>query len=101
MTCPANTFPRFLAVGSVGFMVDAGVLWVLMSLGGDPYLSRGLSFAMAVSVTWALNRRWTFRGPRRTALHREYAAYVMVLDFEAWINSRIGGVIKRYVNFYT
>ena len=78
MTRLAPTFPRFLAVGSVGFAIDAGVLWVLVTLGGDAYLSRGLSFAMAMSVTWALNRRWTFRGVRRTALHREYAAYALV-----------------------
>ncbi|QFT93662.1 GtrA-like protein [Roseovarius sp. THAF9] len=86
MTCLANSFPRFLAVGSIGFVVDAGVLWVLVTLGGDAYLSRGLSFAMAMSVTWALNRRWTFRGARRTALHREYAAYALVQGIGTAIN---------------
>ena len=86
MTRPANTFPRFLAVGSVGFAIDAGLLWALMTLGGDPYLSRGLSFGMAMSVTWALNRRWTFRGARRTAMHREYAAYALVQGLGIAIN---------------
>ena len=93
MTRPANTFPRFLAVGSVGFMVDAGVLWVLMALGGDAYLSRGLSFAMAVSVTWALNRRWTFRSTRRKSLHQEYAGYAAVQGAGIAVNFAIYALI--------
>ncbi|MGK7652277.1 GtrA family protein [Roseovarius sp. B08] len=86
MTRPGKTFPRFLAVGSVGFAIDAGVLWALMTLGGDAYLSRCISFALAMSVTWALNRRWTFRGAHRTALHREYIAYALVQGLGIAIN---------------
>lgn len=63
MTCLANSFPRFLAVGSIGFVVDAGVLWVLVTLGGDAYLSRGLSFAMAMSVTGRSTAAGPFAAP--------------------------------------
>lgn len=52
---------RFGAVGAVGFVVDGGLLWLFLSLDMSPYLARALSFPMAVIVTWALNRNWTFR----------------------------------------
>lgn len=86
MTRPARPFVRFLAVGTAGFAVDASALWVLISLGGDAYLSRALSFAVAMSVTWALNRRYTFRSARRIAVHREYARYALIQGLGTAIN---------------
>lgn len=52
---------KFAVVGTVGFGVDAGVLMVgLRGLGWGPYGARLLSFVAAVTVTWWLNRRFTF-----------------------------------------
>ena len=51
---------RFGVVGAVGFVVDGGLLWFLISLDFDPYLARAMSFPIAVIVTWTLNRNWTF-----------------------------------------
>lgn len=67
---------RFGTVGGVGFVVDGGLLWSLLTIGLDPYLARLLSFPVAVVVTWALNRNWTFQGTRDARKrHREFGRY--------------------------
>lgn len=81
-----RAFWRFAAVGGVGFAVDAGVLFGLTALGGNPYLVRLLSFALAVSVTFGLNRHWTFSGARARGIGRDYLAYIGVQTFGVGIN---------------
>ncbi len=71
-------FSRFVVVGTLGFLTDAGVLWVgVHELGLGLYTGRVLSFALGTTLTWALNRRFTF-GDRRGAhpAHVEWARYV-------------------------
>ena len=54
-------FITFCIVGGIGFLVDAGILGLLVhGFGADPLLSRLLSFPCAMTVTWYLNRRVTF-----------------------------------------
>jgi putative flippase GtrA len=58
----ATQFLRFALVGVVGFVVDAGVLRLVISVFGvNLYTGRVISFLVAVTVTWALNRVFTFR----------------------------------------
>jgi putative flippase GtrA len=53
---------RFAAVGVVGFGIDAGVLMLAMwLLGLNVYSARVVSFLVAVTSTWAMNRAFTFR----------------------------------------
>jgi putative flippase GtrA len=69
-------FFRFCGTGVIGFTVDAGILSILTKLGHLPTIpSRGLSFSVAVVVTWALNRRWTFCASTRPSC-REFLAYI-------------------------
>lgn len=70
MTEPARRdgrtrFARFCLVGAVGFAVDAGLLVLILRTGVlGPVAARLISFGSAVLVTFALNRRWSFRsGP--------------------------------------
>lgn len=52
---------RFLLAGSVGFVVDAGVLHLLLwytPLG--PFIGRAVSIPSALLATWILNRNFTF-----------------------------------------
>lgn len=47
--------------GTLGFLVDAGVVSLLVNgLGQGPYVSRLVSFLCAVATTFAFNRRYTF-----------------------------------------
>jgi putative flippase GtrA len=52
---------RFGMVGAVGFLVDAGLLHILLQLGLGYYGGRLVSFITAATATWILNRSFTFR----------------------------------------
>jgi putative flippase GtrA len=67
---------RFAAVGVVGFGVDAGVLTLAMSvLGMSLYSGRALSFVVAVTSTWAMNRTFTFAEHASASLVKEWARF--------------------------
>ena len=58
---------RFGIVGSIGFLVDGSVLWLLLEatpLG--PFLARAIAIAVALVATWYLNRSFTFGASRRS-----------------------------------
>ncbi len=79
----------FGCVGVVGFAVDAAVLSLLVQgAGANVYLSRVVSFFVAVFVTWLLNRTWVFRRARgpKDDKKREYASYLLVQGGGALIN---------------
>ena len=59
---------RFVAVGGIGFVVDGGTTFALVSLGFSPVTSRIPALALAILTTWLLNRCLTFevRRPRST-----------------------------------
>jgi putative flippase GtrA len=70
-----NRFLRFLAIGTVGFVADAGMLGALLvwtPLG--PYSARLVSIGFALLVTWLLNRLITF-GPSSRHVAVEGARY--------------------------
>jgi Predicted membrane protein len=82
---PLKRFASYTTVGAVGFIVDAGILSALVHVWEWPhYTARALSFAAAVTVTWALNRRWVFA--RTHDATREYGAYFGVQAVGAFIN---------------
>jgi putative flippase GtrA len=68
---------RFLVVGTLGFAIDGGLLYLLVRIGVDPYLARAFSFPPAVTATWYLNRVWTFAA-RRGIVRQQYARYLAV-----------------------
>lgn len=76
---------RFLGVGVVGFLVDGGLLQLLVAMGlCGPIVARLVSFPSAVLATWYLNRRITFgdRGP----LLRSLVRYVVVSSIGTAVN---------------
>ena len=76
---------RFAVIGGIGFVVDAGILTALVTLQGwHHYPARAISFAAAVTVAWALNRRFTFTKTKDAK--REYARYFGVQIVGAVIN---------------
>lgn len=78
---------RFVVVGGVGFLVDAAVLMLLVNVNGwNPFYARLLSFAVAVTATWLLNRRYTFARRRRHRTHAEYSRYVLAQSLGAALN---------------
>ncbi len=80
---------RYVLVGGIGFLVDAGVLsWLVAAELANPVLARCLSFPPAVLVTWALNRRLVFSSSARSTAERahEYGRYFAVQLFGALVN---------------
>jgi putative flippase GtrA len=77
----------FGAIGTIGFAVDAAVLTVLHSLLGLQLLpARICSFAVAVTVTWSLNRRLTFPGGKDPRRLRQWLRYALVNGLGALLN---------------
>lgn len=82
----------FLAVGSVGFVVEAVILTTLtLHAGWSPWQARIPSFLTAVLITWALNRRHTFadRGLQRRSTEAFF--YTAIQGGGAVINLGIFG----------
>jgi putative flippase GtrA len=70
---------RFSLVGSIGFLIDASAMQVLASDAGiSPLWARAVSFPLALSVTWALNRAWTFESGRYRPAGSQYRRYIGV-----------------------
>jgi putative flippase GtrA len=117
-----SQFARFCVVGTIGFVVDAGILQALVSgLGADPYAARVVSFLAAASVTWWLNRRFTFAvstRPSRAEWLRyvgfmvlgalaNYGAYAIAITVSElvranlWLGVALGSVCGLAINFAT
>jgi len=67
---------RFGVVGCVGFVVDTLTLYVALALGAGLYAGRALSYLVAASGNWALNRVWTFRAASRHSAGRQWLLFL-------------------------
>ena len=73
-------------VGTLGFLADTAVVYALRGALGL-YGARAVSFLVAVTLTWALNRSWTFRGARpRGSLAQQWALFVAANSSGAALN---------------
>ena len=80
-----SLFIGFAIIGVIGFVVDAGVVAILVrGLGRGAYHARLCSYFFAVTTTWWLNRRFNFRSESPPA--REFAAFLLTNAFGAAIN---------------
>ncbi|MCP3728241.1 GtrA family protein [Paraburkholderia sp. CNPSo 3272] len=71
---------RFALVGAIGFVADAGTLWVALHLGSGYFAGRAASFLVAVWVTWQLNRRFTFDARRSGSAWHEWWRYLAAMS---------------------
>ena len=70
--------PSFIAVGALGYVVDASVTYGLVkAFDVDPLLARFPAFAVATVVNFALNRCLTF-AHSTAGLWEAFVRYVMV-----------------------
>ena len=66
---------RFVIVGTLGFLTDAGFLWLASEkIGLDPYSGRLISFLCALLVTWLLNSTFTFKSTHRPS-KRQFGSF--------------------------
>ena len=75
-----SQFGRFAIVGGLGFVIDSCFTLALIHRGIDPYTARVFSIALAMMVTWRLNRALTFetRGSDQAAEGIRYFTVVMI-----------------------
>ena len=106
---------RFLQVGAVGLCIDAGLLWLFVyGLELDPIAGRVLSFLATITVTYALNARYTFNvAPRKAQMPRygviqslgaliNFGSYTWLVTFwvlEPMISLLIGAALGSTHNF--
>ena len=80
-------FLSFAAVGVVGFVVDTAVLYLAKDdLGLGLYAGRVLSFLVAATTTWLLNRVFTFGNPPVKSLLREWLHFLSVNSIGGLVN---------------
>lgn len=78
---------NFSFVGSIGFIIDAGVLYLLIIyLAFHPISGRIISFLLASTVTWSLNRKLTFKKNRNSAKIFEWLHYLFANSIGTIIN---------------
>ena len=83
-------FGRFFLVGGTGFCVDAAFLALLHHLLGlDVVPARLISFVIAATVTWYLNRRYTFKLRAAQRTRDEWSRYLVVNGLGAVLNFTI------------
>ena len=121
----SGQFLRFGLVGVAGFLVDAGLLRLLLSLGFGYYGGRAISFLSAATTTWVLNRSFTFRRDASSAFAHpaaewlsylglmliggvaNYGAYALAIETSetvrahAEIGVAIGSLAGMVINFWT
>lgn len=87
-------FLRFCVVGALGFVTDFSVLYAAVNvLGLGTLAGRIVSFVVAATVTWKVNRHFTFVQQGRGSV-REWAQYlaltsvgggINVIVYQAWL----------------
>jgi putative flippase GtrA len=82
----SRKFLSFLAVGTGGFVVDAAILTLLLKAGWSVVPARAVSFLVAVSVTWLLNRSWTFDAARHRPPGKQFLGYLLTQTGGGLIN---------------
>ena len=67
----------FGTVGTIGFLFDTATVYSLRhSLG--LYGAGMVAYVVAATVTWLLNRLWTFRGSGSGPIHRQWVRFLAV-----------------------
>jgi putative flippase GtrA len=72
-------FAKFLIVGGIGFVVDAGTLFVFTSLLHFPdMIAQAFSFGAAVVSNFTWNRYWTYPDSRTKRIRRQLMQFTVV-----------------------
>jgi putative flippase GtrA len=72
----AAQFLRFGVVGLIGFGLDTATVYALRGRLGL-YGAGMVSYFVAASANWALNRAWTFRGQSSGRAHRQWVLFLI------------------------
>jgi putative flippase GtrA len=71
-------FSKFLVVGITGFVVDFGILNLLLALGVVFWLAQSCSFFAAVVNNFTWNRYWTYPDSRAKPILRQLGMFAVL-----------------------
>ena len=93
---------RFGISGVAGFVVDAGiVLLVTRVLGLGPIVAQVIAFTVAVTVTWLINRHWTFAEHSSENWLHEWTRYVAANSVGAAVNNGVYVILVLTVALFS
>ncbi len=97
-----HQFIRFGISGVVGFLVDAGIVALCtQTIGMRPIPSQAVAFCVAVTVTWLINRNWTFAGHERNKWLHELTRYVASNSLGAAVNNGVYGMLVLTLTIFS
>lgn len=86
--------------GAIGFVVDAGIVQLLVSKAdANPYIARLFSFLCAATSTWLFNRRYTFPDRGGHTLFGEWTRYMTAMSFGFALNYATYALVVFYSSF--
>jgi putative flippase GtrA len=89
---------RFAAIGTLAFLVDTATLYFALGvLGIGKYSGRLLSFLVAATFTWAMNRRFTFPEARDAPMARQWLEFVAANGVGGVVNYGVYALLVTYV----
>ncbi len=91
----------FSLVGAAGFVVDAAIVWALTSSGANAIIAQAIAFAVAVTVTWLLNRQFTFAQHASPNRLREWMHYAAANSIGAVVNNGVYVLLVLMVAMFT
>ena len=98
MVC--EQFFRFSLVGILGFAIDATVLSLALVAHTGLLPGRCISYLVAASCTWLLNRRWTFPDRRRSPV-KQWLRFLAANSFGGALNYGVYAFLVLHWHIFT
>ncbi len=85
---------KFGISGVAGFIVDASLVAILtQAFELDPIVAQLIGFTAAVTVTWLINRHWTFAEHASDKWLHEWTRYVAANSIGAAVNNGVYAIL--------
>jgi putative flippase GtrA len=96
----AKRFIKFAIVGTIGFVIDTGVLSLLVFVArldtdNERLVAKAISFTLAVISNFTWNRLWTYPESRSKALHKQLGQFFVLNVIGLLINLLVFGLVDN------
>jgi putative flippase GtrA len=90
-------FFRFGCIGGLTFLFDASCFWLMLKMTAQPIISRLVSVLLAMTMSWLLNRTFTFRADNRQLGWLEWLKFLLSQLPGAGVNALASLLFLHYV----
>lgn len=98
----AQLLVKFVKFGLIGvgvFFFDAACFWLMLRLFGNPVAARVVSVLLAITLSWALNRHFTFHASAERRGWRELLGFGLSQLPGACANALVSVLAFKYLMF--